>query len=309
MGNLVCTLFEKDYHLGGAALINSLCAGDFKGTIFCGMRGSLPFWAKKAQKDASGVWHWQPQEGVVVLFEVLATQRHFASYKPTFMLELVERYAPSRIFYLDPDIVVKAPWRYIERWATGGVALCEDMFPNLPAGHPRRLIWVDWLRLNGWDPSPTSQNRHYCSGFVGLEVAQKEFLTLWGDVLEKAQSSTDALAYLRSGHPLSAFHNSDQDGLNMVLMLKDFPINASGSEGMDFAPGGHLLAHAAGTPKPWQGHFLRQALKGNPPTLAARIFFNYIDKPIRVFSPIRRAWLAFSMRVACAVGRFYRRTA
>lgn len=307
MENLVCTLFEKDYHLGGAALINSLCANGFKGTVYCGFRGELPPWAAKATRDAQSVWHLQLTDDIEVLCELVTTPIHLTNYKPTLMLELIARYAPHRIFYLDPDIVVKAPWSYIERWATGGVALCEDMFSNLPAGHPRRLLWSDWMHSNGWTLSSSPQNRHYCAGFVGLEVAQKECLTLWRDVLEKAQSSTDALAYLRSGHPLSVFHNSDQDGLNMVLMLKDFAINASGMEGMDFAPGGHLLSHAAGTPKPWQGHFLRQALHGIPPTLAAREFFRHTTSPIRVFSPLRRAWLVFSMRLACAVGRFYKR--
>ena len=42
------TLFEGDYHLGAAALINPLCAAGFDETVVCGHRGPVPPWALAA---------------------------------------------------------------------------------------------------------------------------------------------------------------------------------------------------------------------------------------------------------------------
>ena len=46
---LVCTLFEGDYHLGLAALINSLVRNGYRGRIAVGYHGALPPWLNQLQ--------------------------------------------------------------------------------------------------------------------------------------------------------------------------------------------------------------------------------------------------------------------
>ena len=51
---IVC-LFDRDYHLGFAALANSLVVADFKGLINVAYRDSIPEWVsqlKSKEKDA-----------------------------------------------------------------------------------------------------------------------------------------------------------------------------------------------------------------------------------------------------------------
>ena len=92
-------------------------------------------------------------------------------------------------------------------------------------------------------------------------------------------------------------------------MLGDFPVNATGSEGMDFAVGGHYLSHAIGTPKPWHGGFIKRAFLGYPPSAAAKAFFQFGQNgPVALFPP---AWWNRHRRalaVAALIGRFYRRS-
>ena len=101
--NAVCTLFEGHYHLGAGALVNSLHASGFTGRIVCGHRGSLPAWGEAAQRIRGDF---------EVRFVRLETQSHLTYHKPEFMLRCWSEYCPgaSQLHYLDPDIVVKAPW-------------------------------------------------------------------------------------------------------------------------------------------------------------------------------------------------------
>lgn len=44
MKTTLCTLFEGHYHFGVAALVNSLVAAGYEGTVWVGHRGPLPDW-------------------------------------------------------------------------------------------------------------------------------------------------------------------------------------------------------------------------------------------------------------------------
>ena len=298
--NAVCTLFEGHYHLGAGALINSLHAARFRGRIICGYRGTPPSWAEAAQRIEGD-------------FEVrlvpVETRDHLTYHKPEFMLRCWSEHCSEarQLYYMDPDILVKAQWPTLERWAADGVALCEDVNANLPAGHPYRLRWIDFLRRHGKDAS-RPLNRYYNAGFVGLPRSCIGLLGTWASIVGDAALELGGLASLKNATPDALFHSADQDALNMALMCSDAPINASGPEGMDFMPGGHLLSHAIGGSKPWRGGFLRDALRGAPPGKAQKTFFRFAESPLRLIGTPELRRMRLSLVLGALVGRVYRRS-
>ncbi|MEO6568743.1 MAG: hypothetical protein ABIO94_08255, partial [Opitutaceae bacterium] len=148
---------------------------------------------------------------------------------------------------------------------------------------------------------------YYNAGFIGLSREYRALLDLWIQIIEYARVEIGPLGGLKNSGPHALFHSADQDALNMAFMLSAAPINAAGSEAMDFLPGGHLLSHAAGGAKPWRGGFVRDALRGRPPGAAQKFFFDYASGPIDVFPRGRLARLRLSLKIAALIGRFYRR--
>jgi hypothetical protein len=299
MKSAVVTLFEGHYHLGAAALINSLHASGFAGVVVCGHRGPPPPWANVARAIAP----------IEVRFVAIETAVHFTNYKPAFLQACWAQHAMEAdvLYYTDPDIVVKAPWPTLERWAKDGLALCEDVNANLPAHHPYRLGWLDFLSRKGI-PAQRSLDRYYNAGFLGVSRPHAGFLNDWQRVLDLAQQELGALDRIKLGGPNTLFHTIDQDALNMALMVSEVPINAAGPEAMDFLPGGHLLSHAAGGTKPWRGGFISEALRGRPPGPAQKRFYDFTHGPLPVFTRSTLAWRRVTLQLAALIGRFYRRT-
>jgi hypothetical protein len=299
MRSAAVTLFEGHYHLGAAALINSLHAAGFSGVFICGHRGPLPPWADAARALA-------PQ--IEVRWVALETKMHLTNHKPAFLRECWSGAVADadQLYYFDPDIVVKAPWSVLERWAQDGIALCEDLNANFPSRHPYRLAWLDFFQRHGLTPRRTLE-RYYNAGFFALPRGQKAFLELWIDLVARAAVETGSLDKLKNAGPHALFHSADQDALNMALLLTTAPINSAGPEAMDFIHGGHLLSHAAGGVKPWRGGFVRSALCGRPPGLAQKFFYDYAAGPLPVFSAGKLARLRWSLKLAGLIGRFYRR--
>lgn len=310
MSSVICTLFEGHYHLGAAALINSLHVSGFRGRVICGLRGALPPWAEPARAHDAGVRVRDFGDGFEVWFVPLTTPIHFTNYKPSFMLEMWQQgpaAGAEKFYYLDPDIVVKCPWEVMQRWADGGLALCEDVNFYLPPRHPLRIGWTQWLGMHDLTVVSPHRERYYSGGFIGVPSAAQNFLSLWAGLIEKIGAATGSLSVLKHGSATSLFHSTDQDALNMALMCSNVAINGTGPEGMDFAPGGHLLSHAIGSRKPWRGGFIGQALHGYPPSAANKAFFHYVDHPIRLFPAGQLSRLKFALSVGALIGRFYRR--
>lgn len=299
MSDAICTLFEGHYHLGVGALINSLHASGFTGRVICGYRGAEPAWAGAAR---------QLHGGIEVTFVPITTGVHFTNYKPEFLRDCWQTLCPdaARLYYFDPDIVVKAPWSVLVRWAADGVALCEDVNAYLPSRHPYRLAWADFLQANELPPSHAVE-RYYNAGFIGIPVAYRGLLDTWVRIVGLAAKKTGSLNRLKNDQPHTLFHSADQDALNMALMVENIPVNATGPEGMDFASGGHLLSHAIGGRKPWRGGFLRDALRGRPPGPAQKSFFRFAESPLRLFPSGQLARLRLSLRSGALLGRIYRR--
>lgn len=300
MSVTLCTLFEGDYHVGAAALLNSLHRSGFNGTFVCGYRGALPAWASQTESLAPLQVRW-----IEVTVPI-----HLTNYKPVFMLTCLQTHTPnaSAVGYLDPDIVVKASWPVMERWINSdGVALCEDVNASFPAGHPYRFAWNDFFARHHLTPL-RSLDRYYNAGFIAVSRSRESLLNQWASLIELAGLELGSLTQIKHAGPEALFHTIDQDALNMALLLDATPIHATGPEGMDFLPGGHLLSHAAGGRKPWRGGFFREALSGRPPGNAHKQFHRFADSPVSALSAGTLAWRRFELAAAALLGRFYRRT-
>jgi hypothetical protein len=77
-----------------------------------------------------------------------------------------------------------------------------------------------------------------------------------------------------------------------------------GQEAMGFSGHHFILSHAIESPKPWNGNFVLQALKGSRPSEASGFFVRNADSPIRT-CPSRWDYVCRRMDHACAklVGR------
>jgi hypothetical protein len=307
MKPVVVTLFEGDYHLGVAALINSLCAAGFDGAVVCGHRGPVPPWADAARRLGP----------VEVDFVALDTTAHLTNYKPEFLLRVWTDLHPGaeRIYYFDPDILVRARWSFFEEWVDYGVALVEDVNSPMPESHPRRGAWRRCLaRRHQRVRRETSL--YVNGGFIGLSRAQLGFLHEWREAmalvgaeiggLERSMFSFGA-ARPDMESPAYPFSKTDQDALNIAVMTASQPVSIMGAEAMDFRPGGWTMAHALGAEKPWRKKMLRAALAGRPPTAADRAFWSHATAPLPVFPARVIARRRCTLALAGLVGRCYRR--
>lgn len=294
----MCTLFEGDYDIGVAALLNSLFHVGFKGTVCCGYRGREPRWGGQTAL-------LKPR--VHVEFIPLVTESHLTYYKPTFLKRCwVDHPDVSCAWYFDPDLVVLAPWRMFNYWAEGGVALCEDV-NSMPRGHPMRAQWRARMAESGrhtFYPRST----YYNAGLIGTPIEARSLLDAWEDMIALAENGIADTSLPKSADRFDLFHSADQDALNMALMTCDVQVNATGKDGMSLAHGLALVAHAIGSPKPWQSGVLLSALKGFPPGLAHQPILNMLSAgPLRPIDSASTRLLRIRRGAAAAVGRVYHR--
>lgn len=280
---VVVSLFEKRYGIGLAALINSLHACGFRGTVVAGYKGEPPKWYT----------HEDIVPGCKIHLQQLATSLHLTNYKPQFMKQVITDYSPDRIFYFDPDIVTLAPWSFFEQWADVGVALCEDVNSPMSSTHPIRDQWREHLRTH--DRCMVRPLDVYINGgFVGLCTSNYRFLDDW----ESIQASIEPFC---AGHVQNGpgarearmrpypFVFMDQDALNMAAMSTTCSLSVVGRDGMGIVPGGYIMAHAIGTPKPWDARFTLQTIRnGGRPSHVVDAFFRYLAGPLR---PVSMGWI------------------
>lgn len=310
MRTAVCTLFEGHYHHGVAALVNSLVAAGYEGTVWVGHRGPLPAWLVHHAGFDRHAGRLQVTPQVALHAVALDPPRSLNYQKPAFMRALLHVHdtAAEAVVYLDPDLVVKCAWREIEAWfADGAVALVEDIDGILPSDHPRREGWRRFFAAHGEIPRHAME-RYYNSGFVGVPRMHDDLLAAWQRICERiATAHGSAPRQRKQGAPSHLFHSTDEDALNFALMLSEVPLHTQGPEAMDFAPGGRHLSHAVGAAKPWQGRHFRGALRGRPPSVASQAFYRFTRGPLASLSPLTLVRRRVSMALATALGRVYRR--
>ena len=307
MNSAVCTLFEGDYHYGVGALANSLYAQGYRGTIYAGYRGELPPWAAGA-KTSNGFAECWPAEGLVLRFIPLTTKIHLTNFKPDFVLSLWRQHCPQAqsLFYFDPDITVMCPWSFFEEWVKGGVAVCADVNPSMPANHPIRHAWKQFYAPRGIT-FRREQDIYFNGGFLGLRAEQMEFLHCWQRLQEMMAPEVGGLENVNVRDRSYLFHKTDQDALSVAAMASESPVSPMGQDGMDFqyGGGGYVMSHALGWQKPWDKQFLRSLLwRGCSPSRADRMFFRCVESPIRLYPSAALSYKRVLLLTASFLGRF-----
>lgn len=309
MNTAVCTLFEKDYHLGTGALVNSLFDYGFRGVFWAGYRGDLPPWASNVRMNGEYA-ELKVANDCHIRFVPLETEKHFAYYKPDFMLEILERLCPQAeaVCYFDPDITIKSAWPFFEEWIRHGIAVCEDVNHYMPDDHPVRLAWKTYAADHDLEPWRVL-HRYFNSGFVGLKRSDQQFLRIWKKLIDlRARDGADLTRFQSLSYEYPYMLN-DQDAFNLALMIERQPLSTVGPEGMDFVPGGQIMSHAAGAGarKPWKKSMAKSALSGVAPTMADKRYWEYAEWPIRLYPHQYVRLKKLDIKLGAAIGRFITR--
>lgn len=314
MISAICTLYEGHYHHGLAALSNSLYNNGFRGSVYVGYRGQLPLWAKAATINPK--LHWENaktlsvEEGLDLHFLPLITKLHLTNYKPDFMMQLWEGAAQNtnNMFYFDPDIVIKCSFSFYERWVQQGVALVHEITANdMTNNNPIRGFWKTIIEEN--DEKVNNQITSYINaGFFGLKKENIHFLKMFLKFQHLAEDRYKVnLHTFDMTNRTDPFFANDQDVMNIAAMCTNAPLSEIGPEGMDFIHGGFTMSHATGGPKPWKKNFIKSALKGDPPTLPEKAYWDNVGFPIASFSHNTKKYKNLSIKIASFFGRFYRK--
>jgi hypothetical protein len=310
--NLVVTLAERDFFYGACTLFNSLVKHGFDGTFLVGCRkmSDVPGFLKSSISQFSD--EHANCDGPCLKFIHVDTTWHFANYKPLFMRQVLDAYPTcSTIYYLDPDIVVAAPWRWFEESAKGGPVVAADVNWCMPSTHPTRRQWISLIHEAG-DKCNNNFSLYFNSGMLGLHRKDQRFLELWhnytvmfGSIKNPLDGKGD-IGVWRQGGRWDVIHSPNQDTLNMAAMAWPTSLVTFGPDLMGFLNGWIALPHAIGSAKPWRRKYLREALAGKPPRLVDKIFWDHASSPIRVYTTFKIRRMKLTILLASFLGRFYR---
>jgi len=308
----ICTLFERDYSKGLGALLNSLVLAGYSGSVYAGYRGDLPGWFQENLSVTCAFSNSRSftVQGIQVHFILLQTDFHFTNYKPFFLSEVISTLPDvDRLIYFDPDIVLKCKWEFLEQWISAGVAVVHEIvIHDMHKNHPRRAAWVRSTSDAGFEVN-NDFNHYVNAGFVGLDRTCFQVIDIWKKLIEFAIDRHDfnKSTLVQSKDPNGLWHIGDQDLFNLALMYSSCKVSAMGPEAMDFIYGGMVMSHCTGNPKPWQGSLLFQSLKGNPPKMSVKQYWNYASNPVRVFSEYVSIRKRIILKMCSFIGRFYKR--
>lgn len=314
MNIAICTLFEGTYHYGLGVLSNSLYQNGFRGTIWAGYRGELPSWANPLQQGEQ-FSVYEIATDCSIHFVPIDTPYHFANYKPNFMLELWVQHCPEAegLIYFDPDIVVKCKWTFFEDWLENYVGLCEDLRSPLNFKSPKRLSWQKVLQQNQLD-LPLNLGVYVNAGFLGLPKKHIAFVETWQTVMEIVGHEVESLELSavprftgkQSKRPrIEAFSLADQDALNCAAMIHSDIVSIANKDAMEFDRFGTVMSHAIGPEKPWNTNYLQKAFHAKSVFSSHKLFWEYVDRPIRLYSNSKIRWKQFTIRANDFITNFY----
>jgi hypothetical protein len=252
----------------------------------------------------------QLRSGLTIRILEVNTEQHLTNFKPYFLREIAAvDHEATVLVYCDPDMVLKKTWRAIEEWCSFGIAAVADANWNMPASSPVRQRLLQMAEEAGFpvDHDDASWFNLYCNaGFVGVPREHLRFLQFWQDIQEAfvAAGFRPSPTAFRSQEALRWL---DQDCFNIALMAHAAHLSLLGPESMDFAPGGTLLSHAAGRPKPWQGRMIRSALGGHPPSKTHAEFLRYALGELEAHKPWTVQRRRVQYKIARSIGACYRK--
>jgi hypothetical protein len=304
---VVCTLYEGDFHLGVAVLINSIVRGGFRGLFWVGNRGDLPPWTSQLPRRDDGLF----QVGDALLgFETIENSRHFGQFKPEFLSSTIDQgIARKYIWYFDPDITVRCDWSFYERWIRHGVCICQEItMGTMASNHPLRCEWMELARNAGWGEPFRQQERYYNSGFVGMNIEHRKYLDTWKAAVRLANAAGVKRDQFQKGTRAQTFYTVDQDTMNIATMYTQEPLTTIGPEGMGWVAGGFTMYHILGPKKPWRKNFLRSVFSGDPPAGGDKFYFLYADGPLQPYTVWQLRKKRWAILWAALIGRFFRRT-
>lgn len=304
MKTVLYTLYEGDYHFGVAALLNSALAVGFDGDFCIGYRGELPPWVRQLNRVSEDCYELNSSS---IRFMSCETPRHLGYYKAQLGIEVFDQDSSvDAVVYADPDVLLLAPWEFFREWLAVGVALVQDInFPTVSQSHPWRLAWTAIAENAGVETTRACE-RYPNSGFIGVTRGHCSLLGCWEKLIQ---------AYENSGGDVSRFNmaerwraiTGDQDLLAAALQCFDGRVSWSGPEAMGFTGYYFILSHAIESPKPWGKSFATQALRGNKPTEAARLWLKHSKSPINLSRLIGFFGSKYDFYLGKLISRVWRR--
>jgi len=305
-GTLACTLISGTYHIGAAALANSLHRLGYHGVFTVFHRGPRPDW------PADGRWTAPDrlELGAMSVRFVPDDDDQFIALRKPACLKALFALDPdcAAAAFIDADIVMRARWERIAFWISCGIAVCGDgWMQQTPSDeHPLRVQWRAILAELGRPSRAIAP--YFNSGFVGVQRRHLDFVDLWQSVTDRVAAGSPApISHTHTTDRSDPFFIPDQDAMNAALMGVDAPISALGPEGMGFSAFGTHMTHFATHPKPWRANYLCRALSGLQPSPAERQFWDNLDGPIRPLPAAVRRRRVLELDIARVIGRFYGR--
>lgn len=302
----IFSLYEGNYHLGVAALINSAITSGFDGCFIVGYRDKMPPWVQTLKAVANE--EYMVGENRLIFYKA-DTTRHLGYHKPFAALDVLGAFPKiEMLFYADPDVTFIAPWQFFPNWVDLGIALVEDSnFCRVPPNHPWRATWKDLLSEAGLSSHDSERDSYANSGFFGVTRRDRDFLKAWADVTLAFEASGGATGTFEMTERWKAVVG-DQDLLAAVMMSWAGPVSIMGPEAMGFTGYYFILSHAIESPKPWEKSFFLNSLRGDPPSTAGGNFLEAASGAIQLFSRSSYLLRKLDLRAGKLVSRLWRRS-
>jgi hypothetical protein len=148
------------------------------------------------------------------------------------------------------------------------------------------------------------------SGCIGIHHAYKEFVLVWSALMEELERDGADMQKQRYDTGKLEFSRMDQDVLNATVMATEMSIALLGSEAMGMFPRtGMVMPHAIFFhEKPWNRKYRTDALRGFPPDLTHRAYWEFVDGPIRPFDRFQLVRKKIQVRIARLIGLLHTRS-